>query len=1028
MAEVLAVMGIIANIVQIVDFGERVISRLNDFHRTVNNCPRAFRQTMTEVPLLVDTLKQTEKGIAAGTVQEDTARALFPVVEGCREQLETLDSLLKKALPKKGDSMGTRNLKALSSLIQEPKVEKLNRSIHRYIQTLTFYHAAAASTAYPSVGEKLAKLRRWLSAPDPSPTQYKLVNERLANTGLWFLKSQKYIRWKTDIMSFLWLYGIPGSGKSVLCSGIVEDVSRDCESDAGKAIAYYYFSFSSLDDQAPEQMIKSLISQFSEKCVRIPASLESVLSSDLTGQRQPPLHKLLDMLRAIMQEFPASYIVLDGLDECPDREGLLGVLTKIVRWELENLHMIVLSRDEPDIRRSLEDICNEKDTVCLRSGLVDEDIGRYVRHRLANDKKLRRWHKDHEIRQEIETKLIEKAQGMFRWAACQMDMLANSINRSLLRKYLRNLPPTLGETYERILCGIDDVYREYARNVLRWLAFSARPLYVEEVAEVVAISDDDCPHFDRDAVLEDPMDVLSICPSLITVVGIPIIGPAPKEFAEEGIPLEQKSFTLAHYSVKEYLLSDLIQKSSASAFWINETAAHSFIAKSCLAYISQFRDKDSVDTETGEQFKLAIYAAEFWPHHVRASGKDATSTYDLAMELLSLKNDNYVNWFRLFDMDHSRDMNLTLTSEDIPAPLYAVSSAGLTEIARLLITEHQLDVNRQCGRLGTALQAASFRGQETTVELLLGFGADPNIEMGDRGSALLLAASRGHFAIVQRLLAAGADVNWPTSHGTALHKALDVAVAKLLIDAGANINAIGGEYGTALQEASYLGRDEVVDLLLKMGAHVNIVSGLNGTALQAALVRKHDSIVDRLLKAGSNLNLQGGRYGTALQAACATGQESRVRDLIAGGADVNLHGGRYGTALHAAVINRHDNIVEILLASGVDIEAHCGQLGTALHAASANGYEEIVKRLLAAGADVNSQGECGTPLQAAIGGGHHKIAVQLLEAGADFSFGGDPYDNPLQAPPYTGANDLINGILNDNATVKKDGGKHGTSL
>lgn len=226
------------------------------------------------------------------------------------------------------------------------------------------------------------------------------------------MESKQYIQWKTDITSFLWLYGIPGSGKSVLCSAIVEDISRDCEHDAGKAVAYYYFSFSSLDDQAPVQMIKSLISQFSEKCVRVPAGLESVLSSDLTGQRQPPLHKLLDMLRAIVGEFPAAYVVLDGLDECADREGLLGVLTKFVRWELENLHMIVLSRDELDIRRSLEDICNERDTVCLRSGLVDEDIGRYVRHRLANDKKLRRWHKDHEIRQEIETQLMEKAQGM----------------------------------------------------------------------------------------------------------------------------------------------------------------------------------------------------------------------------------------------------------------------------------------------------------------------------------------------------------------------------------------------------------------------------------------------------------------------------------------------------------------------------------------------------------------------------------------------------------------------------------------
>lgn len=261
-------------------------------------------------------------------------------------------------------------------------------------------------------GEKLAKLRRWLSAPDPSPTQYKLVNERLANTGLWFLKSQKYTRWKTDIMSFLWLYGIPGSGKSVLCSGIVEDVSRDCESDAGKAIAYYYFSFSSLDDQAPEQMIKSLISQFSEKCVKVPASLESVLSSDPTGQRHPPLHKLLEILREILEGFPASYIVLDALDESRDRERLLDIITKIARWEVENLHMIVLSRDEPEIRHAIENIANETDIIGLQSKVVDEDIRHYVRYRLAHDKKLKRWQNQRDVQEEIEKNVMEKAGGM----------------------------------------------------------------------------------------------------------------------------------------------------------------------------------------------------------------------------------------------------------------------------------------------------------------------------------------------------------------------------------------------------------------------------------------------------------------------------------------------------------------------------------------------------------------------------------------------------------------------------------------
>ena len=49
---------------------------------------------------------------------------------------------------------------------------------------------------------------------------------------------------------------------------------------------------------------------------------------------------------------------------------------------------------------------------------------------------------------------------------------------------------TQDETYDRILCTIDDDYHGYA---LRRLTFSPRPLLVEEVAEVVAITVDGSP-------------------------------------------------------------------------------------------------------------------------------------------------------------------------------------------------------------------------------------------------------------------------------------------------------------------------------------------------------------------------------------------------------------------------------------------------------------------------------------------------------------------------------------------------------
>jgi ankyrin repeat protein len=48
---------------------------------------------------------------------------------------------------------------------------------------------------------------------------------------------------------------------------------------------------------------------------------------------------------------------------------------------------------------------------------------------------------------------------------------------------------------------------------------------------------------------------------------------------------------------------------------------------------------------------------------------------------------------------------------------------------------------------------------------------------------------------------------------------------KLLLENGAEVNAEGGEYGNALQAASYRGNKAIVKLLLENGAEVNAEGG-----------------------------------------------------------------------------------------------------------------------------------------------------------------------------------------------------------
>jgi G:T/U-mismatch repair DNA glycosylase len=155
MADPLTVVGIVANIVQLVDFSTKVLERLDDFQSNLREIPKAFRHIKAELPVLQDALKQTKDKIDHGVIENSTKAALLPAVQGCKVQIEALDGLLAEILPVAGDSRIKKTKKALWSITQDSKVESITRTLHGYITTLTFYHAAASSTLQPMKGAHL---------------------------------------------------------------------------------------------------------------------------------------------------------------------------------------------------------------------------------------------------------------------------------------------------------------------------------------------------------------------------------------------------------------------------------------------------------------------------------------------------------------------------------------------------------------------------------------------------------------------------------------------------------------------------------------------------------------------------------------------------------------------------------------------------------------------------------------------------------------------------------------------------------
>lgn len=251
-----------------------------------------------------------------------------------------------------------------------------------------------------------------MSAPDSSSNYKKALDERHKGTGMWFIISKEFVDWKINRGSFLWLYGKPGSGKSILATTIIENVLDHCRHNPDRAVAFFYFDFADKEKQQHESMIRSLITQLSTQNTHLAQVLDSFYSSCNDGRIQPTLDALLVLFREVIEHFQQTFIVIDALDECIQRDRLLTVVEDIVGWKLARLHILITSRKENDIEESITSLTKAEERIGVQGSRVNDDIYAYVHSRIRTDRNLKRWQKQTDVQQEIEETLIRKADGM----------------------------------------------------------------------------------------------------------------------------------------------------------------------------------------------------------------------------------------------------------------------------------------------------------------------------------------------------------------------------------------------------------------------------------------------------------------------------------------------------------------------------------------------------------------------------------------------------------------------------------------
>ena len=485
-------------------------------------------------------------------------------------------------------------------------------------------------------------------------------------TCTWILDRPEFNAWRDKgpenaITKLLWLTGVPGAGKTVLSSFVINEISNESKSPP---ILHFFFKLTDNDKNSVLAVTRSLLYQLYSL---FPANLstEIIALRDNSGKERALSEQgLWNLFIKHTKKLTNLIIVLDALDECNGVDVLLRRLSSLL--QCCRARMFVSSRKEENIALALAGypqivICHEDVEADIRSYVTSEINkiprfrGKSVQHRMIDA-------------------LSSGHGGMFLWAYLMVRELRELGTVRQVDDALKSLPEGLKELHEAIITRLDSTlhktHRELAIKILTWIVCAVRPLRLPELQEILRFeirqdriaghSLDD--NSDEDDLLYSEKDIELACGALV--------------MSRNG------TLQLIHLSTKEILTrkpSYIDSDDSRLGFYISTQRENPHMAVLCVSYINSHLDGvDSVTrpgletasrlhflekrydpTELVTTSPFIDYASISWQAHL-IDGKISLDLEDLMHSLQTLLTyDLTIKWIELCVCLH-QDMALTL--------------------------------------------------------------------------------------------------------------------------------------------------------------------------------------------------------------------------------------------------------------------------------------------------------------------------------------------------------------------------------
>ncbi|KEF57146.1 uncharacterized protein A1O9_07336 [Exophiala aquamarina CBS 119918] len=679
-----------------------------------------------------------------------------------------------------------------------------------------------------------------------------------ANTCTWITQCEEYKRWQdVDTASqFLFVCGRPGQGKTMLSIFITEHLQKLVERSTTNSLVYFFCDHQVRNSGSA--IIRSFISSFIGKddslLQYIAPTLKRLKESLFEAGSFETLWRIFtDIVDAT--RWSTIYCVIDAVDEL-EQHSLSLLLSKLRQFpnpKLQRLKMIIFTRPTSD---SVNEILSMHPTIRLYSSTevegphshhtdqaeeefrdsyiheVEKDIERYILEKVNELSRFKNY--PPKLKEYVLRTMQERAEGTFLWVAFAVEFL-RKVRLAGTEAALKQSPPGLDATYDRILLAVDNQDMGLVRSMLTWVTLAETSLTLSQLGTALQLKSTEFISLE-----EVTKDKISLSGDLLLVT-------------DYGVGFY-------HKSVKDYLVFPRLDGDKRlTVFRVDRDRGHSELALRCIEFLNTRHDfsldaddlnlgdfSGDVDENGDHIFHFGIYAARHWVSHARRSHTFSETCSDAFSRFFDGPLSRGYQWLEAWSsMDTELHPNFCSslleelrTFHQPDAFGFVVATLlGLSGLAKAILKQQNgFQDNPSCLFLGAV--AAIGMNDEEMVRLLLQTGIDVNAGTIDNETLLRVAVQEDAENIARLLLEKGATFD-DADRGdrTTFRLAIEAGhnnVLGILLQFGANVSARYSGGDTPLHIAAQSGNPTAVRDLLSKDADVHAVNDCNQTALHLA--------------------------------------------------------------------------------------------------------------------------------------------------------------------------------------------------